>query len=335
MFIHIILYNKNIQPENLFMIYKQYIHPFIVLREDYKKIEDNLFNVMLLNKMKFCDENKYKFIIKELCIQFIMCIEQALCQLNGDNVGFGRYYSLYKKLENCEVLICDFIYSICESGFSVNNHELLVMNNNTNVIGNTNAIDVNHVIQVQNKINEESTNSNVSTDNTASNTNNVANNAISCCNKKREKKEKFKFTKNFQFKFTKRENIDKKVLRHFRKFLKNQFSKKQNEYVVNIISNNSFWFDFINTKLLPPFNYQSEGKKFKSFNTEYMIWIFKHSFSLELYSIYINSQFQNILHYFQNKFNLQDKTTDNELALLKIYLNSMAKVFTAYQAKYI
>ena len=92
---------------------------------------------------------------------------------------------MYKKLENCEVLICDFIYPICENGLNVNNRELLVMNNNTNVIGNTNAIDVNHVIQVQNKINEESTNSNVSTDNTASNTNNVANNTVSCCNKKR------------------------------------------------------------------------------------------------------------------------------------------------------
>ena len=66
-----------------------------------------------------------------------------------------------------------------------------------------------------------------------------------------------------------------------------------------------------------------------------MIWIFKHSFSLDLYSIYINSQFQNILHYFQDKFNLKEKTTDNELVLLKIYLNSMAKVFTAYHAKYI
>ena len=194
MFIHIILYNKNIQPENLFLIYKQYIHPFIVLREDYKKIEDNLFNVMLLNKMKFCDENKYKFIIKELCIQFIMCIEQALCQLNGDNVGFGRYYSLCKKLENCEVLICDFVYPICESGLNVNNHELLVMNN-TNVKTNANSIDVNQVIQVQNKINEESTNSNVSTDNTASNTINVAKNAVNSCNKKEKKKKSLNLLK--------------------------------------------------------------------------------------------------------------------------------------------
>ena len=153
------------------------------------------------------------------------------------------------------------------------------------------------------------------------NNNNNNNNKITIKNEKNQKQK----IKEFQFKFTKRENIDKKVIRKFRKFIKEKFKKNSPE-IVSFISNNKFWYDFISQNLMPPFVYSQEKKDFKSFNTKYMIWVFEHKFSAELYNIFINNNFNNIFENFVKKFNLNNE--NEEYFLLKNYLNSLPNIFS-------
>ena len=131
--------------------------------------------------------------------------------------------------------------------------------------------------------------------------------------------------KEFQFKFTKRENIDKKILRKFRKFLKDK-SKKNYTEILNILSNSRFWCDFITQNLMPPFNYLTEKKEFKSFNTTYMSWIFEHKYSIELYNIFIKFSFENLCEHFKFIYHLNND--DEEFNQLKIYLNTLPLIFS-------
>ena len=130
--------------------------------------------------------------------------------------------------------------------------------------------------------------------------------------------------KEFQFKFTKRENIDKKILRKFRKYLKDKFKKKDEE-VNLIISANKFWYHFINQNLLPPFVYEVEEKEFKSFNTGYMCWVFEHNAADELYNLFIKVHYEKLMAHFETKYKLNPK--EEEYNLLKNYLNTLPAIF--------
>ena len=78
----------------------------------------------------------------------------------------------------------------------------------------------------------------------------LTNNSLSRQSQQSQSLKKSKL-KEFQFKFTKRENIDKKILRKFRKFLKEQYKKNQIN-VINILSNNKFWSDFVSLTYVHP-----------------------------------------------------------------------------------
>ena len=135
--------------------------------------------------------------------------------------------------------------------------------------------------------------------------------------------------REFKFKFTKRENIDKKILRKFRKYLKEKRQKKTDceMEIENIIQNNKFWTDFINKNLLPPFIYTEEEKEFKSFNTKYMFWIFEHSYSYELYNNFIQYNYTYVISHFERKYKISE--THEEYCLLKAYINSLPSIYAA------
>ena len=155
--------------------------------------------------------------------------------------------------------------------------------------------------------------------------NNSISNRTSKLNQKSNNSLRKQKLKEFQFKFTKRENVDKKILRKFRKFLKDK-SKKNFYEVTNILSNSKFWYDFITQNLMPPFIYLTEKKEFKSFNTTYMSWVFEHKFSLELYNIFIKYSFKNLCEHFQYIYHLNDD--NEEFNQLKTYLNTLPLIFS-------
>ena len=74
---------------------------------------------------------------------------------------------------------------------------------------------------------------------------------------------KKKKIKEYKFITIKRENVDKKILRKFKKFLKHKLKEKADNEIKNYIKNNGFWPDYIKMNLMPPFSYEKENISFK------------------------------------------------------------------------
>ena len=131
--------------------------------------------------------------------------------------------------------------------------------------------------------------------------------------------------KEYQFRVCKRENIDKKILRKFSKFLKLQNKLKINSNIMDYVKNSEFFQDFIKYNLMPPFEYKEENVKFKSFNTKYLLWFFGHKFSQELYNIFMESNYDEILELITKTCKFNENL--DELNLLKSYLYKIPQIF--------
>jgi len=142
-----------------------------------------------------------------------------------------------------------------------------------------------------------------------------------CTKNETKPKVKISFFKDFSVKFTKRENIDKKVLRKFRKFLKDN-----NKKIAQELAGKLFWNKFIQDNLLPPMKYQPENVEYKSFNTNYMVWLMSHKGAVELYEKFISEHFEEILSMFIGKFNLKE---GEELQQLRHYIKNLASIFNS------
>ena len=211
-------------------------------------------------------------------------------------------------------------------------------NNNFNKINN---FKINNLKINNNNDNNKNNNNNniIINNNTESITNNFnsignkRNSKISINSKSSNKSYKSdlrkKKIKEFKFKQLKRENVDKKILRKFKKFLKhilkNKNEKENDNEVKNYISNNEFWFDYIKMNLMPPFCYDKEKISFKSFNTQYLCWFFEHKFSLELFNIFIKNNYDDLLELIVNAYNLNEQSDD--FVLLKTYINTMPLIY--------
>ena len=84
------------------------------------------------------------------------------------------------------------------------------------------------------------------------NSNNISNkNKLKYKNETNPKLKSYKYDgrkkkiKEYKFKKVKRENLDKKILRKFKKFLKHSLREKTENEVKNYIKNNGFWPDYI------------------------------------------------------------------------------------------
>jgi len=141
-------------------------------------------------------------------------------------------------------------------------------------------------------------------------------------------KVKPKLLQNFNIKFTKkRENIDKKVLRKFRKFLKN-FFQKRNIRMADI-DDSDFWTAYINEELYPSVKFRcledNRVYEFKSCNTNYMAWIFSMKNAEQFYGEFIREKgyefFQSIV-----KKN-QLARNDPEYEDTKNYIFHLATIF--------
>ena len=193
-----------------------------------------------------------------------------------------------------------------------NNNDNNKNNNNNNIIINNNSESItNNFNSIGNK-----RNSKISINSKSS-------------NKSYKSDLRKKKIKEFKFKQLKRENVDKKILRKFKKFLKhilkNKNEKENDNEVKNYISNNEFWFDYIKMNLMPPFCYDKEKISFKSFNTQYLCWFFEHKFSLELFNIFIKNNYDDLLELIVNTYNLNEQSDD--FVLLKTYINTMPLIY--------
>jgi len=134
--------------------------------------------------------------------------------------------------------------------------------------------------------------------------------------------------KEFNAKFTKRENIDKKILRKFRKFIKDK--NKKNLIDWEAIGLNSlqveFWLNFIGDNMLPPMKYKENNEEFqfKSFNTKYLLWLLSHKGFISLYSTYLDEKYDELISMFISKYNLKQ---NDELSQLIYYIKNLSEIF--------
>ena len=150
-----------------------------------------------------------------------------------------------------------------------------------------------------------------------------------------KQKERFKssipFLRTFNPKFLKKENIDKKIFRKFRNFIKNQYNSiitiKTEEL---ILYKDQFWKDFCTKNLLPPMSYQTHNNRilqFKSFNTKYFIWLFSQNGTAQLFQMFTRECGQSIISSFVSKYDLNTKEKEI-IPKLEKYLNAIPSIYS-------
>jgi len=146
-------------------------------------------------------------------------------------------------------------------------------------------------------------------------------------NKEENKKSK-PCLKEFNAKFTKRENIDKKILRKFRKYIKEK--NKKNLIDWNLIGLTpiqiGFWLNFIGDNMLPPMKYKENNEEFqfKSFNTKYLLWLLSHKGFTALYKVYLDEKYDELISMFVAKYTLKK---NEELNQLIFYIKNLPDIF--------
>ena len=150
-----------------------------------------------------------------------------------------------------------------------------------------------------------------------------------------KQKERFKnsipFLRTFNPKFLKKENIDKKIFRKFRNFIKHQYNSiitsKTEEL---ILYKDQFWKDFCTKNLLPPMSYQTTNNRilqFKSFNTKYFIWLFSQNGTAQLFQMFTKECGQSIISSFVSKYDLDIKEKEI-IPKLEKYLYAIPSIYS-------
>ena len=150
-------------------------------------------------------------------------------------------------------------------------------------------------------------------------------------NQKKRFRDIHPFLKTFNPKFLKKENIDKKIFRRFRKFVKAYYKENKNSPIFS--KNVLFWKKFYMKNLLPPVKIISnngEVIEHKSFNTQYLIWLFNQEGTTELFQLFIEKESENVINNFINEYNLSKCNEDGIIEKLKQYINYIPEIYDSY-----
>jgi len=145
-------------------------------------------------------------------------------------------------------------------------------------------------------------------------------------------KDKIPLLKNFNPPYTKRANIDKKIIRNFRNFLKSKYYEYGESYF------NIFWTKFIKENLVPPmklFDYDMKiSVEYKSINTKYLVWLFGKEGACDFYEEFLIKEGKNLLNSLKTHYDLYSEIENSiisiELEKLETYVYKMAEVFYFY-----
>jgi hypothetical protein len=145
-------------------------------------------------------------------------------------------------------------------------------------------------------------------------------------------KDKVPFLKDFNPKFLKKENIDKKILRKFRNYVRAVY-KESGIFFAKF--DMGFWKNFSERNLLPPMIYRDNGAEiqFKSFNVNYMVWLFSKCGAVELYSYFVVKQGNELLNSFVDEYGLNDTIEEGVVEKLKYYIDNMHEMFNGKLTK--
>ncbi len=139
-------------------------------------------------------------------------------------------------------------------------------------------------------------------------------------------RDKIEYLKKFKPKFIKRENMDKRIIRNFRKFLIDS-----NKIKTLTISLNSFWEKFIKENLLPPMEFIDENQQkisYKSYNTNFMIWLFSKNKARELFEEFLKKKGDLLLsQVIENSVKDVNRDNKEEFNRIKEYINYIPQIY--------
>ena len=137
------------------------------------------------------------------------------------------------------------------------------------------------------------------------------------------------FLKTFNPKFLKKENIDKKIFRRFRKFVKEIYKKNKNLPMFK--ENPLFWKKFYFKNLLPPvkikLNHNGQLIEHKSFNTQYLIWLFKQEGTSELFEIFSKNETENVINNFIMEYDINKSKEPDIIEKLRLYIKNIPEIY--------
>ena len=142
------------------------------------------------------------------------------------------------------------------------------------------------------------------------------------------------FLKNFNPKFLKKENIDKKIFRRFRKFVKSLYKENNNSPIFS--KNVLFWKKFNSQNLLPPVKIKEDNGELiehKSFNCQYLIWLFSQEGTIELFKLFTKEESVNLINDFIKEYNLdpeKESNKSNDIDKLKHYIEYIPEIYDYY-----
>lgn len=122
-------------------------------------------------------------------------------------------------------------------------------------------------------------------------------------------------------KFTKKDTIDKKILRSFRRFIINKYKNNELNYPT---SDRSFLKKFCTQYLLPSFEYKENNGEilnFRSYSGFYYYWLFSQKGFIGLYRYFISISGETLLNCFVHDYSLD--TTNSDYVQLKDYIINM------------
>jgi len=132
---------------------------------------------------------------------------------------------------------------------------------------------------------------------------------------------------SIKIKFTKRENVDKKIVKLYKNFIKEKI--KQDKKKAEELKNLSFWNRFVQGMYTPPFNFvdecTNENIEFKSTNSIYVLWIFQNEFANELYMQFLQEKGNKLIDSFVDFF---DITENDDIKMIKYYIFNFNKIFS-------
>ena len=142
--------------------------------------------------------------------------------------------------------------------------------------------------------------------------------------------------KTFNPKFLKKENIDKKIFRRFRKFVKLLY--KENKNLPIFSKNQLFWKKFYIKNLLPPVKIvlnNDELIEHKSFNTQYLLWLFNQEGTTEIFQLFAKSELENVVNEFIIDYNLNKIKEPDIIEKLREYINYIPEIYDSKNKKVI
>ena len=167
-----------------------------------------------------------------------------------------------------------------------------------------------------------------------SNYNNFSKKYIIIENKKKRCRDIHPFLKTFNPKFLKKENINKKIFRRFRKFFKSFYKGNKNLPIFS--KNELFWKKFFKKNLLPPVKIEeNNGQKieYKSFNSKYLLWLFNQEGTSELFKIFIKKEKDNVINNFITEYNLNESKEPNIIDKISEYLDYIPEIYEKQNIK--